>query len=105
MTSIIKPFPPQIYRIFVCRLTSVLLVFAELLPSLPPDELENIVCVSTPALQLCKFVIGEPVLLEVQGQSFIKIIWTCTDKSITSVLVSKEGNFLLSSKHFHRAMH
>lgn len=63
----------------------------EFLPNLPPEELESIVCVSTPAIKLCGFCVGEPVLVKVRGCSLVKSVWPISDNSVTSILVPKEG--------------
>lgn len=65
----------------------------ELFPSLPLEDVDNIVCVSTPSLQLCGFTVGEHVLVEMKGvpsSCWVKNVWPLSDKSVTSVLMSKD---------------
>lgn len=82
------------YRQYISQL------HAESLPSLPPEDLDNIVCISSPALQLCGFTVGEPVLISEstvnprKGLICVKSVWPSSEKTITSVLMTKEGELL-----------
>lgn len=64
---------------------------ADSLPALPSEEIENMVFVSLSAIQLCGFFIGDPVLVEARGCLAIKSVWPTTEKTVTSVLLTKEG--------------
>lgn len=82
--------PSCIYHVIII----ILWLWLEMLPSLPSEDLDNIVCVSSPSLQLCGFTVGEHVLVEMKGvlkTCWVKAVWPISDKSVTSVLMSKDG--------------
>ncbi|XP_047119834.1 ATPase family protein 2 homolog isoform X1 [Schistocerca piceifrons] len=63
----------------------------ESLKNLPSQEREKLVLLSQSALQICGMVIGDPVIISSKGNSAVKIAWPTSEKSVTSVLMIKEG--------------
>lgn len=63
----------------------------ESLKNLPSQEHEKMVLLSQSAIQICGMVIGDPVIVSSKGYSAVKIVWPTSAKSLTSVLMIKEG--------------
>jgi len=49
------------------------------------------VVVPIAAIQLCGFVIGEPVIVKCCSKTFVKHVWASDDLPLTNVYFSKEG--------------
>lgn len=50
---------------------------------------------SESALQLCEIAMGDPVLIKSKDNLVVKTAWPMNDKSLTTVFLTKSGNFSL----------
>ena len=60
--------------------------------SLPARDCSELVFISQSAMQLCKMQIGESVIVTASQHSEVKSVWPTSEKSLLSVLLTKEGN-------------
>ncbi|XP_046738767.1 ATPase family protein 2 homolog [Diprion similis] len=54
-------------------------------------ELNDMVFVAPSAMQLCKIAIGDPVVLNVGENTSVKIAWPTSEKSLTSVCLTRQA--------------
>lgn len=54
---------------------------------------DDSVVVPIAAIQLCGFVLGEPVIVRCGPKTFVKHIWPSDDLSLSNVYFSKEGYY------------
>lgn len=59
---------------------------------------DNVV-VPIAAIQLCGFVLGEPVIVKCGNKTFVKHIWPSEDLPLSSVYFSKEGIISSGVRH------
>jgi hypothetical protein len=57
---------------------------------------DNVV-VPVAAIQLCGFVLGEPVIVRSGSKTLIKHVWPSDDLPLSNVYFSKEGLFFIVS--------
>lgn len=63
--------------------------------NLSSREIDNLVFLSQSVIQMCSLAIGEWVIVKLLSDNFppvAKLVWPTTEKTLTSVLFTKNGN-------------